>query len=111
MLHQSKSDQDLIAQVETYLADAENLVKKQSLPDGRTFLSEIWSEHGYTMFTCRFPKAGLEHADTLRILEYLKSQGVPTDPSVFSPDQVQLITDINDPDLYNLTLVLAEEGD
>ncbi len=99
---------DLISQVEAYLADAEKLVKSQALPDGRSFLSEIWSEYGFTMYTCRFPKEGLEHLETPEILDYLRAQGVPAVPPAIAYDEVQLLTDLNDPSLYNLTLVLAE---
>lgn len=99
---------DLISQVEAYLADADKLVRSQALPDGRTFLSEVWSEYGFTMFTCRFPKDGLEHLETPEILDYLRSQGVPAIPPAFDSEEVQLLTDLNDPSLYYLTLVLAE---
>ena len=99
---------DLISQVEAYLAEVAGHIDQTALPDGRAFTSELWSEYGFTMFTCRFPKTGLEHLDALAVMAYLKSQGVPTEPSAFAADQIQFLTDINDPSLFNLTLVLAE---
>lgn len=85
--------------------------KESLLPDGRLLKSELWGEYGYTFLTYTFPKTGLETAGTDEIVNYLATQGILIDPVKFPMASIDLMTSNIDPDLYSLTLTIAEEED
>ncbi|WFF72197.1 hypothetical protein [Proteiniclasticum sp. QWL-01] len=79
-----------------------------TLPDGRRIQSELWSEFGYTFLTYRFLKTGLENSSTEEIVDYLNGQGVSIDTKRFPVQDMELLTTEYDPDLYHLTITIAE---
>lgn len=81
------------------------------LPDGRSLQSEMWGEYGYTFLTYKFPVAGLENLSKPEIVGYLISQGIKIDVDRFPVENMQLLTNFNYSDQYDLTITIAESDD
>lgn len=87
------------------------MTQKDVLPDGRTLKSELWGEYGYTFLTYKFPVAGLEDLSKPEIVDYLISQGIAIDLEKYPVEKMQLLTNFNFSDQYDLTITIAENED
>lgn len=86
-------------------------IQKNFLPDGRSFISEMWGECGYTFLTYRFPVSGLESLSKEQVVTYLFTQGISIDLNKYPLKTIQLLKNFYDSDQYDLTLTIGESDE